>query len=219
MNAAEREQLSTVFAEHLQATTAIELHASVDGEWLLHSAAPLQLQTVSPEFAAANPTADILPRGPDAGALRRLMTELQMLLHEHPVNLQRQRRGLPALNAIWIHGEGMLSDVSARSLPEARGNDVYLQGVYRLHDRSVHRAPVDAAALLAQIKTPTVAIVDMADVDALESQWLVPLSRALLNGTIAQLTVLFDEWQVTADRLAMFKLWRRELPPQRWAAC
>jgi hypothetical protein len=218
MNAMEGEQLSLVLAEHLQ-STGLELHASVAGEWLLRSAEPLQIETVSPEFAATNPAAEILPRGRDAGALRRLMTEMQMLLHEHPVNLQRQARNLPALNAIWIHGEGMLSDVSTVSLPEACGDDVYLQGVCRLHERAVPRQPVDAAALLAQVKTSTVAVVDVADIDALEAQWIAPLSRALRSGTIAKLTVMLEGWQVTADRVAMFKLWRRELQPKQWAAC
>ncbi len=90
-----------------------------------------------PKFAAANPAEEILPRGRDAGGLRRLMTEMQMLLHEHQVNTQRQLRGLPALNAIWIHGEGMLSDVSppvsAPALPAACGDDVCGRGIYRLH--------------------------------------------------------------------------------------
>ncbi len=63
------------------------------------------------------------------------MTELQMLLHEHPVNTQRQLRGLPALNAIWVHGEGMLSDLSPAVVAAACGDDVYLRGLYRLHDQ------------------------------------------------------------------------------------
>ena len=217
MSAAERAALSPTFVEHLQAT-GFELHDGAEGEWLLRSE-PLQVQTVSPEFAAANPTEQILPRGRDAGGLRRLMTEMQMLLHEHPVNAQRQARGLPALNAIWVHGEGMLSDVKARSLPAACGDDVYLRGVYRLHDQSVNAAPVDAGALLKQVAGPTLAVIDAPDVDTLETNWLAPLSRALLSGAITRLTVILDEWQVTTDRAAMFKLWRRELPPAKWAAC
>jgi hypothetical protein len=83
----------------------------------------------------------------------------------------------------------------------------------------VKAQPIDAAALLSQVAGPTVAIIDAADLETLESKWLVPLSRALLGGTIAKLTVLFDEWRVDTDRAAMFKLWRRELPPVKWGAC
>ncbi|MBL8266260.1 hypothetical protein [Steroidobacter sp.] len=218
MSAAERETLSPTLVDHLQ-STGFELFDGADGEWLLRSEAPLQVQTVCPEFAAANPGADILPRGRDAGGLRRLMTELQMLLHEHPVSARRQLRGLPTLNAIWLHGEGMLSDVTAQSLPQAWSDDVYLRGIYRLHEQPVNDRPADAAALLKQIAGPTVAMIDAADAETLETNWLAPLSRALMSGAISKLTVILDGWQVTADRAAMFKLWRRELPPARWAAC
>lgn len=217
MSAAERNSLAPTLVDHLQ-STGFELHDGADGEWLLRSAVPLQLQTVSPEFAAANPAEEILPRGRDAGALRRLMTEMQMLLHEHPVNTQRQRRGLPALNAIWMDGEGMLSDVSARALPAGCGDDVFLYGLYRLHDQPLQSQPADAASLLAQIRGPTVAFIDVTNAEVLETQWLAPLSRALLSGTIAKLTVMFDGWQVVADRAALFKLWRRDLPPTSWVA-
>lgn len=217
MSVAERQALVPTLVDHLQ-STGMQLHEGADGEWLLRSEEPLQVQTVTPEFAASNPHAEILPRGRDAGGLRRLMTEMQMLLHEHPVNTQRQARGLPALNAIWIHGEGILSDVTAESLPAASGDDVYLRGIYRLHDRPLQSQPVDAAALLSQVAGPTVAIVDVPDLETLESKWLAPLSRALLGGAIAKLTVVFDEWRVDTGRAAMFKLWRRELQPLQWAA-
>lgn len=218
MSVAERESLTPTFVDHLQ-STGFELHDGADGEWLLRSHAPLQVQTVTPEFAAANPAEDILPRGRDAGGLRRLMTELQMLLHEHPVNTQRQRRGLPALNAIWVHGEGMLSDVSPKSLPIACGDDAYLRGIYRLHDQPVKSGPTDVATLLKQISGPTVAMIDVTNAESLETQWLAPLIRALMGGTIAKLTLMFDSWRVVTHRTGLFKLWRRDLQPANWGAC
>ncbi|WP_129778730.1 hypothetical protein [Peristeroidobacter soli] len=222
MSVAERESLTPTIVDHLQ-STGFELHAGAEGEWLLSSEAPLQVQTVTPEFAAANPGEDILPRGRDAGGLRRLMTELQMLLHEHPVNTQRQRRGLPALNAIWMHGEGMLSDpsthIDALALPAACGDDVYLRGIYRLHGRPVKTRPADAAGLLAQVSGPTVAMIDVTNAAALETQWLAPLSRALMSGAFSNLTVMFDTWRVSANRAALFKFWRGDLQPADWGAC
>ena len=48
---------------------------------------------------------------------------------------------------------------------------------------------------------------------------LAPLGRALLTGVITKLTVMFDEWQVSAGRTDLLKVWRRERPPVEWAAC
>lgn len=217
MSASERSALDPIFAEHLQ-STGLELHAAND-EWLLRSASPLRLQTVTPEFAAANPFSEILPRGEDAGPIRRLMTEMQMLLHEHPVNEQRQARGAPAINAVWVHGEGILSDAGSVSLPAGYGEDPFLRGIYRLHDQPVGAKPADAKSLLAQLHGPTVAVIDAPDLDSLETQWLTPLARALLSGAISHLALMFDAWQVIVDRADMFKLWRRERRPTEWAAC
>lgn len=216
MNAAERSSLDPIFAEHLQ-SIGFELHAAHD-EWLLRSGAPLKLQTVTPEFAAANPSSDILPRGADAGPIRRLMTEMQMLLHEHPVNERRQQRGAPAINAVWVCGEGILHDVSSVSLPAGYGEDPFLRGIYRLHDQAVGAKPADATSLLAQLRGPTVAVIDAPDLQSLETRWLAPLGRALLGGAMSKLMLMFDEWQVSIDRTDLFKLWRRERRPMQWAA-
>ncbi len=78
------------------------------------------------------------------------------------------------------------------------------------------RRPADAAALLAQISGPTVAMIDVTNAEALETQWLAPLSRALLSGAISKLTVMFDTWQVVATRADLFKFWRGALPPANW---
>jgi hypothetical protein len=217
MTAEERSSLDPIFAEHLQ-PAGLELHAAND-EWLLRSVSPLRVQTVTPEFAAANPFSEILPRGADAGPIRRLMTEMQMLLHEHPVNARRQARGAPAINAVWVHGEGILADVNSISLPAGYGEDPFLRGIYRLHDQPVGAKPADAKSLLAQLHGRTVAVIDAPDPEALETQWLAPLARALLGGAISQLTLIFDAWKVTVERADMFKLWRRERRPMEWAAC
>ena len=44
------------------------------------------------------------PEGGNARRWRKLSNELQMLWFEHPVNAQRERRGLPALNSLWLEG-------------------------------------------------------------------------------------------------------------------
>jgi hypothetical protein len=38
--------------------------------------------------------------------LKRLLTEVQMLLHHHPVNLARQEQGLPVINSLWCWAGG-----------------------------------------------------------------------------------------------------------------
>ncbi len=47
-----------------------------------------------------------LPRGEGAGDLIHLTTSAQMLLNTHPVNIRREKAGLPMANSIWLWGHG-----------------------------------------------------------------------------------------------------------------
>ncbi|MEJ8838534.1 phosphoglycerate mutase [Ramlibacter sp. AN1133] len=49
-----------------------------------------------------------MPGGPDAGPVRRLQQEMQMLLYTLPLNDERQRGGLLPVNSFWISGTGAL---------------------------------------------------------------------------------------------------------------
>ena len=46
---------------------------------------------------------------------RKLQNEIQMLWHIGPVNEEREQRGMPSINSIWISGIGKLNDVRAPS--------------------------------------------------------------------------------------------------------
>jgi hypothetical protein len=54
-----------------------------------------------------------LPEGTDAARWRRLLSEIQMVWHAHPVNHAREARGAPAINALWLHGEGPLEPTTS----------------------------------------------------------------------------------------------------------
>ncbi len=54
-------------------------------------ATPPRLSTHPPVAMPDQPLRMRLPEGPDAGVWRRWQSEIQMLLHEHPVNAARER--------------------------------------------------------------------------------------------------------------------------------
>lgn len=48
-----------------------------------------------------------LPSGEAGRVTRRWLNELQMALHEHPLNRVRRERGWPEVNSLWLHGDGV----------------------------------------------------------------------------------------------------------------
>ena len=107
---AELVELEPTIGAHLR-TAGMHLATTAHDDWLVHSERALDLQTSTPDSAAASPArAGDAARTRCSPALRRLMTEMQMLLHEHPVNAGGTRRGVPAINAVWVHGGGEIRE-------------------------------------------------------------------------------------------------------------
>ena len=96
----------------LLAEDGLELTYLKPDTWLARGELMRGLTTWSMARALAQPlTRDVLAVAPteaQSAHLRRLQTELQMLLYHHPVNEAReQARGWP-VNALWIEGAGVL---------------------------------------------------------------------------------------------------------------
>ncbi len=58
-----------------------------------------------------------LPKTDAAKALRRLQSEMQMLLYNHPVNDARSGQGQLTVNSFWVHGAGVLTHMPAAPAP------------------------------------------------------------------------------------------------------
>ncbi|MBK1619082.1 hypothetical protein CKO42_11690 [Lamprobacter modestohalophilus] len=84
----------------------LRLVAPVASRWYLELAESPQIETHPLETVIGRHIDGFLPTGPDARRWAALMTELQMLLFQSPVNQARQERGRPAVNALWISGAG-----------------------------------------------------------------------------------------------------------------
>ena len=84
------------------------LEAPTPGRWYLHLPAAVDLTNQPLSDGLALGTALWAPRGRDATRFKGLLTELQMLLHDHPLNAARERLGQLPVNSLWLWGEGPL---------------------------------------------------------------------------------------------------------------
>ena len=88
---------------------ALAFDAPHPERWYVKFPAAPELLTTSPAAARRTAIRDKLPSGGDAMRFRALMNEVQMLLHEHPVNAAREARGVPPVNSLWFWGGGALA--------------------------------------------------------------------------------------------------------------
>ena len=215
----ERDSMSAALRDHL-ASEDLVLSAAGDSGWLIGSRTPFAIDTVVSEYASKNEWNVVLPYGRDAPRIRRLMTELQMLLHEHPVNEARAARGLPAANAVWLWGNGALDTQHAKTGADCIGDDDYLRGVCRANEWGAPGTPDSAEAVIdaASGREKLVCLLKPQDRSCFEANWLTPLTNAIEHGLVARLELVLDEWLLTIDRWRLRRFWRRAMPMNTWVA-
>ncbi len=175
-----------------------QFHRGASGRWYLALPAPAALRTVPPRLAWGQPVRHHVPRGDAARAWSRALTEVQMLLHAHPVNASRQARGELAINSLWFWGGGVVQTPTAgQGLNLVGANDLACRLAAACGAR-VAALPSDAASLDPAV-TDAVLWLDALDapdaagdtaawqeaLQALESQWFAPLAERVHRGECA----------------------------------
>jgi len=111
----EADALATAIGQHFGADLSpLPLHPQ---RWYLRFPHAPRLATTPLSVAAGRDIDPLLPQGDDAPRFRAELNELQMLLHEHPVNQARETRGELPVNSLWLWGGGRLPVACATPVP------------------------------------------------------------------------------------------------------
>lgn len=135
----------------------LQLLVSTPDHWHLRVPPELPLPPfAAPEQALGEDLSQHLPQGPAGRRWRVLLNEIQVLLHQHPLNARRRANGLAPINSLWLWGGGGLPD---RPRSELRGviSDDLLLGALASH-----------AGIAQQLRTPE-------HVAAAGTGWLIDL--------------------------------------------
>ncbi len=97
--------------------------------WYLSLAQPPGVRTTPLEQVAGGAIDGRLPEGERGAQWRRALTEMQMLLHRHPVNLRREEQGRAPVNALWLWGGGRLPPAPATAPPRLGGDGPLVSGL------------------------------------------------------------------------------------------
>ncbi|MBF0553803.1 MAG: cofactor-independent phosphoglycerate mutase [Nitrospirae bacterium] len=72
---------------------------------------PVDMSCTPPHDITGKPIMSYLPHGEKSHLLLELMSKSQEILKDHPVNIERLRRGKPPANSIWLWGQGKRPDM------------------------------------------------------------------------------------------------------------
>jgi len=191
--------------------------------WLLRSDEPFEVENVEPAAALGEDLRTLRPQGPHARRLLALRGEIEMTLHEHPVNVARERCGLPVVNSLWLHGAGRVATLAPFELPPLASDDLWLRGLWRALGASVEPLTEVPSAGGGRSSVHARSVEALAGMSAeelreLDSQLVEPVRAALASARLESLDLLLGEeaWRVTAsDR---WRIWRRTRPLHRAAS-
>ena len=157
----------------------------------------IRLATHPPGAALGRSLRALLPQGPDADAWRRWHSEIEMLLHEHPVNVARERAGRPLANSLWFSGGGILPPPpSPAPLIRTYATAGIAAALARFARSPLQPLPSqlrDASRDAGSADSIVVALDRPLDVPAIERAWAAPARAAVAAGSLHAVTLLCDD--------------------------
>jgi hypothetical protein len=163
-------------------------------------------------------------------ALRRLGAEIEMWLHDHPLNDTRRARGELPVTSLWLWGAGAVTgpgDVGDSSGAAdgalAFGRDSYLEGLWAMRGARVALLPQQLADVFGYPHAQRAVLVieigvmlqsnpkwnffeAVADIDR---RFVAPAVEALNRGQYQRLVVLANDYELTLRASDRLKFWRR----------
>ncbi len=174
--------------------------------WYLRLSAETQL----PAFADIDDVLgdDLLAHLPEGDAGRRwraLMTETQILLHQHPWNARRQAEGKPAINSLWFWGGGRLPDFVRTGFRQVRSRDVMLRALAKAAGVGPEDASPDEGDVLIDLR-------HLRNAEQWVTEALLPLQQAVRKRELDSVCLDFEDGACfLLKRGQQWRFWRRPL--------
>ena len=197
----ESEALITDLNQHFR-DDGVRFERAAQGRWYCIFDEPLAVQTVAPDTATGRNVSLQMPMGDGARRWRGWLSEIEMLLHTHPVNEQRSVEGKTTINSLWLWGEGNPTTLP-RVSPAYR--QIFTENFYTRSLASYHQVEcagvsqfpsAAAGAKLLVVDDRLAAARATGDQPAydhllqtLEQHILEPLDRGMLRGTWQQVNL------------------------------
>ncbi len=179
--------------------------------WYLRLAEGATLpEFVSPEQALGMDLFDQLPEGAEGRRWRALLSEAQVVLHNHPLNQRRAAAGLAPVNSLWFWGAGRLPDSVRCRFDSVASDDETLASLVPLAGARASALPaawrMEEGAALFDLRHAR-------DLLLLERDWFAPVLTALADKRLDRVDFDFADGVVhSMVRSQRWRFWRRALP-------
>lgn len=189
--------------------------------WFLRADDWADFLTSTPDAASGHNIDIWMPRGQGEREWRKLLNEVQMTWHMHPLNTERESRGDPAVNSLWLWGGTHERTPDSRSryqhivsplpwMPSSEQTFESYASVTGLLDTST------SSALLVMDDLMDAAMASdwstwLDNMHRLENEWMSPLLEALRSGKIDEIRFILSHGtkllEVASGKNSVKKFW------------
>ena len=211
-----RELVATLNAHFAQ--DGVQFIAPQPERWYLVLPADPQMRTHPLAHIVGASLHDYLPFGESGKRWQGVLNEIQMLLHEHPINNAREARGELPINSVWFWGGGNVPSLAQKKWAQVWSDDVVALGLAKLSRVPRTGAPESARAWLNAAITPgdhllVLPAVTRAALANMDADWFAPLYDALKNRRLQRLTLHPANGSAyPVDAAALKRWWIRRRP-------
>ena len=217
LNPFERNEVENCIRTVLQ-DEGIDFHSDHPERWCIALNEPLQFDFTPLDDALGMDVADSLPQHPEARFWRRILNEIQVALHNSPVNIRRRQSGKQEINSVWFWGGGFIPEAAPHDLIDTvYSNNPVTRGLAIINDcRLKKQGWAGQGNFSRDGRAVLVDWVPASQYAAEEVEHLEALARQLLQ--------LADQGKITLtlfdgsgegrlyDRSARRRFWRRKAP-------
>jgi len=169
----------------------------------------------------------VLPGGKQGKKWHTVLNELQIMLHTSMVNTQRESKGLPTINSLWLWGGGRLPVLKENDWVAYWGDDAVGSSLARLSGVKQSPQPASAENWLRESGVGNHLVVLNQAVDAklngqaeslhnfvnsFDEQWTEPLLKSIQTEELSSVTFVLGncrEYKANAKNLGRW--WRRRI--------
>lgn len=230
------ESLALDDAESISLCAALNRHFEADRflfiapnpqRWYLRVGRTVRIHTRGLSRAVGEDIDRLLPEGEERLAWHRVFNEVQMLLHNHPVNEAREQRGIMPVNSLWFSGGGTLPATRA-SFTGVMGSSALMQGLAKLSQipftgAALGIGAVGSAEVLVELNDPLSAYLRLdypawkSSVEQLDREWFAPMLERIKSGRMRRVDIATvsggRSYRWSIRRSHLWRWWRRTAMP------
>jgi hypothetical protein len=196
----------------------IDLHGDHPERWCIALNGPLEFEFTSLDDALGMDMVDAMPEHPEARFWRRILNEIQVALHNCPVNIKRRQGGKQEINSVWFWGGGFIPEAAPHDLIDSvYSNNPVTRGLAIINDCRLKNQAVAAKENFSRDgRSVLIDWVPVSQYAVEELEQLESLTRQLLKladqGKLELCLYAGDGQGRKYDRKSHRRFWKRKSP-------